>query len=91
MQTQKQGFTLIELILMVAVGAILSVIAIGKFSDIRKESARKANVANIKNIFRTINTEIVRVDGDIYKGMFAYAEALIDVDGQKAPSGSPGT
>ncbi|MBO7399262.1 MAG: prepilin-type N-terminal cleavage/methylation domain-containing protein [Kiritimatiellae bacterium] len=91
MQTQKQGFTLIELILVVAVVAILSVIAIGKFSDIRKESARKANVANIKNIFRTINTEIVRVDGDIYKGMFAYAEALIDVDGQKAPSGSPGT
>lgn len=93
MQTQKrkQGFTLIEMILVVAIIAILAVIAIGKFTDIRKEAARKANVANIKNIFRTINTEIARIDGDIYKGMFAYAEALIDVDGKKVPTGSPGT
>ena len=93
MQQKKrgQGFTLIELILVVAVIAILSVIAIGRFTDIRKNASRRANVANIKNIFRTINTEIARVDGDIYKGMFAYAEALIDVDGKKAPSGTPGT
>ncbi|MBO4286586.1 MAG: prepilin-type N-terminal cleavage/methylation domain-containing protein [Kiritimatiellae bacterium] len=91
MQKRKQGFTLIELILVVAVVAILAVIAIGKFTDIRKEAARKANVANIKNIFRTINTEIARVDGNIYKGMFAYAEALIDVDGTQAPTGAEGT
>ena len=87
----KSGFTLIELILVVAIVAILSVIAIGKFTDIRKEAARRTNVANIKNITRTINTEIARIDGDVYKGMFAYAEALIDVDGTEVPVGSEGT
>lgn len=87
----EAGFTLIELILVVAIVAIISVVAIGKFADIRKEASRRANVANIKNITRTINTEIARVDGDIYKGMFAYAEALIDVDGSQAPTGGEGT
>ena len=86
-----RGFTLIELILVVAIIAIISVIAIGKFADIRKEASRRANVANIKNITRTINTEIARIDGDIYKGMFAYAEALIDVNGTQVPMGSEGT
>ncbi len=90
-RTAKPGFTLIELILVVGIIAILAVIAIGKFADLRKESSRKANVANIKNITRTINTEIARIDGDTHWGMFAYAEALIDVAGQQAPTGSEGT
>ena len=87
----ESGFTLIELILVVAIVAIISVIAIGKFADIRKEASRRANVANIKNITRTINTEIARIDGDIYRGMFAYAEALIDVDGTQVPVGTDGS
>lgn len=82
MKTGK-GFTLIELILVVAVIAIISAIAVGKFADLRKESSRKVNVANIKNITRTINTEIARIDGDTYRGMFAYAESLVD----SAPGG----
>ncbi len=87
----ERGFTLIELILVIAILAIISVIAVGKFADVRKDASRKTNVANIKNITRTINTEIARLDGDTQKGMFAYAEALIDVDGTQAPSGTEGT
>lgn len=90
-KTSTGGFTLIELILVVAIIAILSVLAIGKFQDVRKEASRRTNVANIKNITRTINTEITRVDGDTYEGMFAYAEALVDVDGKAVPTGTPGT
>ena len=90
MKTQK-GFTLIELVLVVGILAILTTIAIGKFSDMRKQAARKANVANIKNITRTINTEIAQMEGESYKGMFDYCEALIDVDGAKEPSGAEGT
>lgn len=89
-QNFKRGFTLIELVLVVGIVAILAVIAIGKFADIRKDSARKTNVANIKNITRTINTKLAMLDGENSRGMFAYAEALIDVDGQSAPSGSAG-
>ncbi len=90
-ENMKSGFTLIELVLVVAIIAIISVIAIGKFTDLRKEASRRTNVANIKNITRTINTEIARIDGDTYEGMFAYAEALIDVNGQSVPMGTPGT
>ena len=88
----KSGFTLIELILVVAIIAIISVIAIGKFTDLRKTSARRTNVANIKNITRTINTEIARLEGDSQKGMFAYAESLIDsAMGGGDPQGAEGT
>ena len=88
----KSGFTLIELILVVAIIAIISVIAIGKFTDLRKTSARRTNVANIKNITRTINTEIARLEGDSQKGMFAYAESLIDsAVGGGDPRGAEGT
>jgi len=73
-----RGFTLIELIIVIAILAIISVIAIGKFADLRKEAARKANVANIRNIARTIDTEIARRDGENIKGLFAYAESLVD-------------
>ena len=73
----KKGFTLIELVLVVGIVAIISVIAIGKFTDFRKSAARKTNVANIKNIARTINTELAMKDGEKTTGMFAYAESLI--------------
>ena len=73
-----RGFTLIELIIVIAILAIISALAIGKFADLRKEAARKANVANIRNIARTIDTEIARRDGENIKGLFAYAESLVD-------------
>lgn len=90
--TTNSGFTLIELMLVVAVIAILSVLAIGKFGDLRKEAARKTNVANIKNITRTINAEIARKDGEMMRGMFAYAESLVDcAEGGGDVLGSAGT
>lgn len=74
----RRGFTLIELMLVVAIVAILSAVAIGKFTDVRKDSSRKVNVANIKNITRTINTRLAQDDGELPRGLFAYAESLID-------------
>ena len=89
----KSGFTLIELMIVVAIIAILSVIAIGKFSDMRKTVARRANVSNIQNIDRTIRTALAAMElkGVKMKGAFAYCEALIDVDGDSVPVGAQGT
>ena len=91
-QGQKNGFTLIELVIVVGIVAILAALAIGKFTDLRKSAARKANVANIKNITRTINTEIAAKDGETLRGFFAYAESLIDCNsGGGDALGSEGT
>ena len=37
----KKGFTLIELVLVVGIVAIISVIAIGKFTDFRKSASTR--------------------------------------------------
>ena len=89
---RQSGFTLIELVIVVGIIAIISVIAIGKFTDIRVDAARKANVANLKNITRTINTELARLDGTKPLGMFAYVESLVDsAEGGGDPRGAEGT
>lgn len=79
---KTRGFTLIELVLVVAVLAIIATIAVGKFADLRKQAAKKAALASLVNIQRTLNTEIARADS--VKNMFDYVESLIDV----SPSGS---
>lgn len=85
----KKGFTLIELIVVVAVLAIISTIAIGKYEDVQKDAARKANRANINNITSTINTYLVAETN--HEGLFEYVESLIDLgsDG-KSWTGSAG-
>ena len=47
---KKKGFTLIELIIVIAIIAILAAIAIPKFGDIRRNAALKSDVANAKVI-----------------------------------------
>lgn len=91
--TAKGGFTLIELMIVIAIVAIVTVIAIGKFADVKQVSARRANAANIKNIDRTVRTALATKDlkQESVKGLFAYCEALIDVDGNKAPQGAQGS
>lgn len=91
--SRSSGFTLIELIIVMAIVAIIAVVAVGKFADIRKVAALRANVANIKNIDRTIRTAIAAKElrEEPLKGMFAYCEALVDVDGTSVPTGPEGT
>lgn len=83
MKYQKTGFTLIELVLVVAILAIIAVIGIGKFGDIRKDSARKANVASINNIQRAVNTKLAMTDK--VTGMYNYCESLVDASCVNGP------
>lgn len=49
-QKKKKGFTLIELIIVIAIIAILAAIAIPKFSSITKSANVKADISNAKTI-----------------------------------------
>ena len=60
---KKKGFTLIELIIVIAIIAILAAIAIPKFGDIRKNAALKSDVANAKVIANAASALIA--DGKI--------------------------
>lgn len=47
---KKKGFTLIELIIVIAIIAILAAFAIPKFGDVRKSASLKSDLANAKTI-----------------------------------------
>ena len=49
-QKKKKGFTLVELIIVIAIIAILAAIAIPKFGQITKNANIKADIANAKNL-----------------------------------------
>ncbi len=85
----RKGFTLIELVLVVAVLAIVATVAVGKFNDIKRNAARKAGLASVVSIQRTINTAIA--SSDSVKNMFDYAEALLDVSSSGSWTGSEGS
>ncbi|MPL97583.1 hypothetical protein SDC9_43775 [bioreactor metagenome] len=53
---KKKGFTLIELIIVIAIIAILAALAIPKFGEVRKDAALKSDVANAKTIANAATT-----------------------------------
>lgn len=57
-QKKKKGFTLIELIIVIAIIAILAVIAIPKFMAVTKDAKIKADIANAKTIESAVTTAI---------------------------------
>ncbi|WP_279285495.1 prepilin-type N-terminal cleavage/methylation domain-containing protein [Clostridium sp. C8-1-8] len=52
---KKKGFTLIELIIVIAIIAILAAIAIPKFINIKKDANIKADIANAKTISNAVS------------------------------------
>lgn len=55
---KKKGFTLIELIIVIAIIAILAAIAIPKFGEVRKNANVKSDVANAKTIANAVTALI---------------------------------
>ena len=61
---RKKGFTLIELIIVIAIIAILAAIAIPNFLAIQRKARVKADIATAKNIYDATATMIT--EGKVY-------------------------
>jgi len=90
MHTQRHtsGFTLVELVLVIAVLAIIASIGIGKFGDLRAKSAKKVNVANMQVLARAAQTYIMQTDQTT--GIFDKMESLLDISASGRWTGTAG-
>lgn len=70
---KKQGFTLIELIMVIAILAIISTLAVTKYSSMHDKSAKQVSLANQIRLTQSLETFLVSNDGGLDK-----LDALID-------------
>ena len=75
----REGFTLIELIIVIAILAFVTVIGIRSYGNLRDVQARKMNAANIKRVQHALATyEVVHQENGT-AGYFKNFDSLIDV------------
>ena len=87
----KQGFTLIELIIVIAILAFVTVVGIHNYGNIREIQAKKMNLANIKRVWHALSTYDVinKEQGTVeyFKGF----DSLVDVAASGVWKGTEGT
>jgi len=75
----KAGFTLIELIIVIAILAFVTVVGIHSYGNIREIQAKKVNTANIKRVYHALSTYETLNKEQGEKGYFNGFDSLIDV------------
>lgn len=84
---KKKGFTLVELIIVIAIIAVLAAVAIPKFGAVKKDANIAADQANAKIIATAVSTAvadgaIVGTDSDVSVDSSKYIKYI---DGNKVP------
>lgn len=87
----SSGFTLIELIIVVAILAFVAMVGLRAYGNVRATQARKVNAANIKRVAHSLATyeTIHREQGT--SGFFKNFDSLIDVASSGGWFGTQGT
>ena len=85
------GFTLIELIIVVAILAFVAMVGLRGYANLRETQARKVNISNIKRVAHSLATyeAIHREQGT--GGYFDNFDSLVDVASSGAWTGTQGT
>ena len=87
----RKGFTLIELIVVIAILAFVAMVGIHSYGNIREVQAKKMNVANIKRVYHALATYDTLMREESKLNYFDYFDSLVDVSASGAWTGSPGT
>ena len=64
----KKGFTLVELIVVIAVLGIIATIAVPKFANVQQDAKRDADIVTAKMIAKAAELAIVKEESFIYEG-----------------------
>ena len=98
---KNAGFTLVELLMVVALIAIVSTLAVNKIGGVRESSSRKVSLANQKAVERAVEAylseegRLNRLDSLIYAGdggapVFGGAAGAFDFDAESTVDGHDG-
>ena len=89
--TAAGGFTLIELIIVVAILAFVAMVGLRGYANLRETQARKVNAANLKRIAHSLATyETIHLENGT-SGFFKNFDSLIDVTASGAWYGTQGS
>lgn len=86
----KGGFTLIELVIVIAILAFITVVGIHNYGDIKETQAKKVNLANIKRTYNALATYETVCKEEGVTGYFNGFDSLVDVKSGGAWHGQAG-
>ena len=77
------GFTLIELVMVIALIAIVSTLAVGKIGDLRRTASRKVSIASQQAVGRAVETYL-----SVHSGQLNRLDWLMDAETPRTSGGS---
>jgi len=77
-KTNKKGFTIVELVIVIAVIAILAAVLIPTFSGVIESARESAALSEAKNAYTIAMTEVLK-DGKIVENEAVYLDAGLNV------------